>query len=377
VEKLRQLDGSMNGFAVYDGWIYYSTSEEDAWGAYKLRTDGTENLKIADFPIYIPNVVNDKIYYLHGDYAWAMQIYAMNLDGANNERVADDITAMSINVTGDWIYYATDEAVWKIKTDGTNNERIVGGIKTVSINVIGDWIYCATGEEIWKIKTDGTEETKLWDYAGYAIIDAPVQNYIEAPSYNDHSIDTATAFADYFVKMLNMEQDLTGDENAMDSWRDLFDFGDMQIYRSDISEDEYSENMYQFIVSGIKGETVNSATVLISFQRNEPYYICSYTRYYPYASRVATHYVALLAEGDIKQLAKWLSVDGGPDPSSDFIQQAKRGLLTYGSYNLRDAVITDIRFDNDAQRFHCTFKSVDSVSFDVTLIFGDGLIMPE
>jgi len=57
----------MNGFAVYDGWIYFSESEDDTWGACRVRTDGTEHERIADFLIYLPNIVNDKIYYLGGE----------------------------------------------------------------------------------------------------------------------------------------------------------------------------------------------------------------------------------------------------------------------------------------------------------------------
>jgi hypothetical protein len=163
----------------------------------------------------------------------------------------------------------------------------------------------------------------------------------------------------------------------MDSWRNLFDFGDIPIYRSDVSEVEYSENLYQFIVSGTKGETINSATVLVNLQGSEPSYFFSFIRYYPYASQTATKYIALLAEGDIKQLAIWLSVDGGPNPTDIFIQQAEWGILPYGSYDLRDAVITDIRFDNEAQRFYCGFRNVHGVTFNTTLSFGDGLIMPE
>ena len=142
----------------------------------------------------------------------------------------------------------------------------------------------------------------------------------ELPPFNDKSIDTATAFADYFVNMLNIEQDPTGDDGAINSWRDLFDFGVAPIYRSGLSVIEYMDNVYQFIVSGVKRDAVNSATVWINLQGDEPFFYCSYTRYYPFVLQTASTYVTLLAEGNLRDLAVWLGVDGGPEPQDDFLQ---------------------------------------------------------
>ena len=207
--------------------------------------------------------------------------------------------------------------------------------------------------------------------------DPPVQNHVEPPLYSDHTIDTAVSFADYFVDMLNAGQDLIGDVGAMESWRDLFSFGQTPVYHSGLSEVEYSDNVYQFVVSGKKGEIVNSATVLINLQGDEPFYSCAYTRYYPYVSQTATTYVELLSAGDIEQLAIWLSVDGGQNPTEDFIEQARWGVLLYYDYGLHDVMITGIWFDNEAQRFYCGFEDSYGASFDIPLSFGDGLIMPE
>ena len=199
---------------------------------------------------------------------------------------------------------------------------------------------------------------------------------IQPPLFNDRSIETAITFADYFVLMLNEECDLTGDEGAINSWNDLFDFGQTPIYHSNISEVEHSENLYQFDVNGIKGQTVNSTRVLINLQGDEPFYFCAYTRYYPYVLQTASSYVSLMAEGDVNKLARWLSADGGPEPSNDFIRQAESGLSIYSTYDLHDVVITGIQFDNDAQRFFCNFKDAQGVQFEVALSFGDGLIGP-
>jgi hypothetical protein len=171
VEKLQQVDGSMNGFAVYDGWIYFNKIEDDAWGAYRVRTDGTENEKIADFPIYRPNIVNDKIYYLGGEDV--LQIHRMDLDGTNIERIADGITAASINVVGDWIYYATGSAVYKINTDGTESIKLCDypSSNSVELNVLNDWVYLIDGREsgtgnryiMHRVGTNGGELQEVYD----------------------------------------------------------------------------------------------------------------------------------------------------------------------------------------------------------------------
>jgi Tol biopolymer transport system component len=116
---------------IVGGWIYYSKNEDDTWKTYRIRTDGTENTKMADFQISSTSIVNDKIYYICGDEILGSQIYSMDLDGTNNERIADGITAVRINVVGDWIYFTNTSAIYKIKTGGTEGkdrrERIAGG----------------------------------------------------------------------------------------------------------------------------------------------------------------------------------------------------------------------------------------------------------
>ena len=158
VERLQQVGASMHGLAVYDGWIYYSTgsAEQDELGTYRMRTDGTDNSKIAEVLIPFPSIVNNKIYYIGGE----RYIYSMKLDGTSVERVADGIMAVSLNVDGDWIYYATGSEVCKVKTDGTENTKLCDYPSTdsIQINVLNDWIYLmdrASG--MYKVKTDGSE----------------------------------------------------------------------------------------------------------------------------------------------------------------------------------------------------------------------------
>ena len=200
----------------------------------------------------------------------------------------------------------------------------------------------------------------------------------ELPSLTGIPIKDAHALADAFVEALNSGRDLTGAEHAIDSWLALFDFDQMPVHNRGVYEVQYSENLYQFDVMGKahNGDTA-SATVLVNLQNEEPFYFCDYTYYYPYALPVVTEYIELLANGDVKQLAVWLAVDGGPEPGDDFMQRAELGLSEYSAYDLQSALVTGISYDNDAQRFICTVEDTAGELFEIQLSYGDGLIRPD
>lgn len=60
-------------------------------------------------------------------------------------------------VQGDWIYYSTFDALYKMKSDGSQNQKIFDD--TVGkINVVGDWIYFnRNGNDISRMKINGSE----------------------------------------------------------------------------------------------------------------------------------------------------------------------------------------------------------------------------
>ncbi|MDR2590126.1 MAG: hypothetical protein LBC71_03970 [Oscillospiraceae bacterium] len=204
----------------------------------------------------------------------------------------------------------------------------------------------------------------------------PIQDAPEPPQFTDSSINSAIAFADYFIAKLNLGVDLTGDIDAMDSWHNLFDIGRTPIYRGEVSEVEYSENLFEFVIYGAKGETTNSATVFVNLQEDIPFFYCSYTRYYPAVMQTASSYVDVLSDGDIRQLAVWLGVDASQEPLVEFLQQAELALAFFSSYDLNYARITGVRFDNEAQLFYCGFEDAQGMPFEITLGFSDGLVMP-
>ena len=161
VVRLQQVGRYMAGLVIFDGWIYYSKGEGDNGAyTYRMRTDGTENTMIAEAWIPSPSIADGKIFYLGGDDASGSQIFSMDLDGTNIGRIADGIVAVSINAVGEWIYYATGSAVFKVKTDGTENTKLCDYSSTsdIEINVLNDWVYLrdrATGMHM--MRTDGSD----------------------------------------------------------------------------------------------------------------------------------------------------------------------------------------------------------------------------
>lgn len=158
--RLQHLGTMTSGLTVHDGWIYYSIYMGDLWETHRVRTDGSDNAKIADFQIYCTNIVNDRIYYLNVNSDEIMSVFSMNLDGSDNMLIADGADAVKINVVDDWIYYTDTAAIYKIKKDGTETIKLCDfpSSQFIDINIAGDWIYIsAKGLDMYKVKTDGSE----------------------------------------------------------------------------------------------------------------------------------------------------------------------------------------------------------------------------
>jgi len=117
---------------VAGDWIYYlqrAGSDANGFGIlYKVRTDGTGQMKICDDELSCINVVGDWIYYVGFDSSGHNGIYKIHTDGTEKAKLSEDPAGL-INVAGDWIYYfspSDNEAVtfYKIRTDGTDRQKV-------------------------------------------------------------------------------------------------------------------------------------------------------------------------------------------------------------------------------------------------------------
>jgi len=170
------------GIEVSGGWIYYNVKPS---GLYKVRTDGTENTKIADISDFMGQmkVSGDWIYYVAGS-----SMYRMKTEGTGQAKIADGKIGM-ITVKDDWVYYdepsgEKTHVLMKVRADGTDRTRLLENSSIVSID--GEWLYFDRDDGLYRSKLDGTEAAKLngvkmwnligiWgDYIYYSEYEGPV-----------------------------------------------------------------------------------------------------------------------------------------------------------------------------------------------------------
>lgn len=152
-----------------DGFIYYSGANN---GLYKMKSDGTEKVKLLDDSVADINVVDGWIYYLNvRDYNENpnSRIYKVKIDGTCKTEVYSQDNISNLIVINDWVYYKAFSnynpgySIYKIKVDGTDKMQIINEGFIRYINVNDGYIYYNTPNEIDKIKVDGTGKTKIYD----------------------------------------------------------------------------------------------------------------------------------------------------------------------------------------------------------------------
>jgi beta-lactamase regulating signal transducer with metallopeptidase domain len=181
-----------------------------------------------------------------------------------------------------------------------------------------------------------------------------------------------------FASSLNAGVDLTGDEDAMQSWRAMFDFTRQPVQASEPRKVESYDTGYTFTLSGLGADgTAREVTVHIVLRNETPWYACDYTYHYPNARRAVEHYLALLAEGDASKLATWHLVDWGPNPPQDDIDRAAREIEYYSDYDLTAAQVGEPMYDDAEGCFFCTVRDGGGRTFPLRLNYMDGLIFPQ
>ena len=217
-----------------------------------------------------------------------------------------------------------------------------------------------------------------------SVLDVAIDNAMgDYEGYRDIGIaggttgQDAATLADYFVEMLNMGIDLTGAEDAMNSWLARYNFGQRPVEVRNLRATEYTYDTYTFEVAGMSGDMVIETSMLVILNEEAPpRYHCPYTYYYPYALPTAEKYLSLLKLGDAEELARFLAIDGDYNL---FLDEAERRLAFYGDYDLdTKRITTPIMYDNDKQLFYCAVTDGTEArnGFVISLSYGDGLISP-
>jgi len=101
------------------GWIYYSRFTDDPAALYKMRADGSEQMKFEGVHGYSLNVIGDWLYFINPDDG--DKPYKMRTDGSMLTKLSD-FGCSSMSVCGDWVYsdgYGESGSYYRFRTDGS------------------------------------------------------------------------------------------------------------------------------------------------------------------------------------------------------------------------------------------------------------------
>lgn len=160
---------------VVGEWIYYcrlknETSEEFGESyyypfgeIYKLKVDGSEELKVSSVKASFLNVVDNWIYY--SDINDGVALYKMKTDGSQVSKVVDD-NCYYVNVTEDTLFYSDmSSSFYKTDLNGKNKVLLGEHGRYMNICLVNEWIYFKlwSGNEtdFYKMKLNGTNKIKV------------------------------------------------------------------------------------------------------------------------------------------------------------------------------------------------------------------------
>lgn len=152
---LLDLGREVRSFFVYNDFIYYSRRDDNGWGTFRVKLDGSENTGVSDFALYSACTDDNYIYYIDRD----GRICKMTPDGASVSTVIDNTGILRINTSNGCIYYNDGEAIYKVKADGTESEKLFefDSSASLNLNLLDNKIYLINQENQLQIFESGVK----------------------------------------------------------------------------------------------------------------------------------------------------------------------------------------------------------------------------
>ncbi len=150
---------------VIDDWIYYEEYE----GLYRVKTDGTNKMKLLDSNIFEFQINSSGIYYptIKSDHT-IEGYYKIDLDGTNRQMLINDLAPDSSffsEIYKDYIYYYQDDGIYRVKKDGTNKKKIINQ-PTQEFKITDDHIYYKSQGDLYSAACDGKDQEKIIEDSG-------------------------------------------------------------------------------------------------------------------------------------------------------------------------------------------------------------------
>lgn len=126
-------------FCVVDGYIFYTEEYYLDSRLYRVKTDGTDKELIFSQRCDRVNVDNERLFVIKSE---DNTVWSMKSNGSD-ARMIEGVIARNMNVADGWIYYGNlldGEKLYKVKTDGSKMEKL-SDMTASSILLTKDWIY--------------------------------------------------------------------------------------------------------------------------------------------------------------------------------------------------------------------------------------------
>lgn len=242
---------SNGGMSVMrDGWLYFM-NYSDKNALYKVKTDGTGEVKVSDDMAYYLNSYGDWLYYCNGSENG--KIYKVKPDGSERTMISENIS-QNIIVAEDWIYYInhTDgnnaeeyRRIFKMKTDGTGRQK-VSSDDSRAFNIDGEWIYFISNrdQKLYKIKTDGSGQVKVSD---------AIMEYFNILDDNIYYLDSSEGNN----RLWRMKIDGTGGEMLSEEKIAAFNASGDWIYYSNTLSEEIGFELKKMKLNGADSIVMN------------------------------------------------------------------------------------------------------------------------
>ncbi len=155
-----------------EDWVYLSYKESLAAsstkdGLYKMKPDGTKQIKIASNAATYLNLDSNNIYFVDNG------IYELNLNNNQLQKLSSSGTRLIL--AGEWLYYNdASNRIYKMKKDGSQKQSLIQN--GTLINVVNNDLFFMRKNILFKTNVSNPQEQKLYTFSGETILEPIIQN---------------------------------------------------------------------------------------------------------------------------------------------------------------------------------------------------------
>lgn len=153
--------GYFGSILVHHGRVYiecnpYNDDSTAKDNLYSIKTDGSDYKAIPDVTAWEIAAYNEYLFYVE---TFTERIFRIGLDGQSKKLLYGG-TSRSLNVTKDWVYFASPGSIMRVRHDGSDLQEVFD-VNTDYFNISGSYIYYPTSSSIRRVNLDGTNDVEI------------------------------------------------------------------------------------------------------------------------------------------------------------------------------------------------------------------------